>query len=301
MPSPTSNTDDRDNVSVAVDFGGTKIAVARIVADEFVDKRHIATDQAASPDAQFATIVELIDSLKGDSECVKIGVAVCGRIDAQGQWHAVNQATLRDLAAFPLQARLEAQYQSPVCVMNDGVASAWGEYVFRSRSEPVGTLLYMTVSTGIGGGLVIDGKPLVSAHGLAGHIGFMRSPLATEACHSGRAGTLETVASGTSIGRRGSTAEEPGLSGFDVYQRHLSGNAAATAVVDASAQAVAVAIADVTALLDIDLVAIGGGIGLAVGYIERVRRHLDDEPAIFRPEVFPALLGPDSALLGVVS
>ena len=301
MPSPKSNSDVRRNASLAVDFGGTKIAVARVVADEVADKRQIATNQAASPDTQLATIIDLIESLKGSNERANIGVAVCGRIDDRGRWHAVNQKTLGEMTAYPLQERLEAHFRSPVRVMNDGVASAWGEYVFRSRTETPGNLLYLTVSTGIGGGLVVGGKPLISTNGLAGHIGFMRSALATDACHSGRTATLETIASGTSIGRRGSIGRDTVLSGHEVYERHRAGDADATEIVDTSARAVAIAIADVRALLDIDVVAIGGGIGLAEGYLSRVQHHLNEEPAIFRPRVLPALLGPDSALLGVVS
>ena len=166
--------------------------------------------------------------------------------------------------------------------------------------ENIDSLLYMTVSTGVGAGLVLNGKPLQSADGLASHMGFMSSRQGTDPCGSGRTGTLESVASGTAIGRAASAATGRHMTGYDAYQAHLADDAAVSAIVDRSARAVATAIADVRALLGIQLVVIGGSVGLAEGYIERVQRHLGTEPDLFRPRLIPARLGSESALFGVV-
>jgi len=185
--------------------------------------------------------------------------------------------------------------------MNDAAAAAWGEYSFLPDKENIDAFLYVTVSTGVGGGIVLHGRPLQSASGLAGHIGFMTSCLGNEPCGSGRFATVESVASGTAIGRTASAGKDKILTGYDVFQAHLSNDKAATAIVNTSAKAVARMIADVRALIDVQLVAVGGSVGLAEGYVALVQHYLDEEPSLFRPRLMPASLGTDSALLGVLT
>lgn len=298
MPSPTSSTESR-KASIAVDLGGTKISAARITNSKIVERCNVETDQDAPPEAHLNTIVSLIEELN-EGRDASLGVAVCGRVDRQGNWHALNNNTLKGFSSFPLRAELESRLGRPVNVMNDATAAAWAEYSFCAADENIESLLYITVSTGVGGGIVLNGRPVTSANGLATHFGFMRSLFGTEACGSGRFGTIESVASGTAIGRAGSAGHDRILSGHDVYQAHLSGDENATAAVDQSASAIAKAIADVRALLGVQLVAIGGSVGLAEGYIARVQRHLEEEPELFRPRLIAARLGADSALYGVV-
>ena len=285
-------------MSIAVDFGGTKISAARISQHKIVERREEETDQNASPNSHFETIVGLIQALRKVQQS-DIGVAVCGRVDRKGHWYPVNDNTLRGFSSFPLRDKLEAHFGCPVNVMNDAVAAAWGEYSFFSEKEKIDSLLYVTVSTGVGGGIVLNGRPLISASGLAGHIGFMSSSFASESCGSGRFATLESVASGAAIGRIASAGSKENLTGHDVFQAHLSNDTEATAIVNASAKAIAKMIADVRALIDVQLVTIGGSVGMAEGYIALVQRHLDEEPPLFRPQVIPASLGADSALFGV--
>lgn len=299
MPLPTSNIE-RPVTSIAVDFGGTKILAARISEDKIQDRRRVETDQDASPENHLDTIIELVESL-GKDEQMALGVAVCGRVDTLGHWYALNNNTLRGLSSFPLRERLETHFGHSISVMNDACAAAWGEYSYLSTRDDIDTLLYITVSTGVGGGLVLNGRPLTSADGLACHLGFIRSSLGTERCGSGRFGTIESVASGTAIGRATSAAVGKSLTGYEAFQAHLSEDAVATAVVDRSASAIAEVIADVRALLGVQVVTLGGSVGLAEGYIDLVHRHLQEEPELFRPHVMAAKLGADSALFGVAS
>lgn len=298
MPSSISSTDDLDGVSIAVDFGGTKISAVRISKNEIIDRRRVETDQDAPPEAHLDTIVGLIKEL-GEGRNAHLGVAVCGRIDYLGNWHSLNNDTLKGFSSFPLRDQLEVRLGSPVNVMNDATAAAWGEFSVCAEEQQVDSMLYITVSTGVGGGIVLNRRPLISADGLAGHIGFVSSSFGTERCGSGRLGTLESVASGTAIGRAASEAGGDPLTGYDVFQAHLSNDVDATTIVDRSARAISKVIADVRALLGINLVSIGGGVGLAEGYIAMIEQHLNEEPALFRPRVLAARLGADSALFGV--
>ena len=297
MQSPTCNID-HHGTSIAVDFGGTKILAARISQNEVVERKQAATDKDASPRTHLATIIGLIKALKEEQDA-NLGVAVCGRVDRCGNWHALNNKTLKGFLSFPLRDQLESHFGCSVNVMNDAVAAAWGEYSFCAKAEDVESLLYITVSTGVGGGLVLNGRPLESADGLASHLGFMTSFFGSELCGSGRIATIESVASGTAIGRVASATGGKQLTGHEAYEAHLSGDAGATIAVYRSAEAIAKAIADVRALLGIQLVTIGGSVGLAEGYIANVQRFLDAEPELFRPRVISAQLGTDSALFGV--
>lgn len=299
MQSSTNRTD-HQGPSIAVDFGATKISAARISQNQIIERKQVATDQRATPERHLETIIELAESL-GIEEHTSIGVAVCGRVDTQGHWHTLNNNTLREFSSFPLRERLEVHFRCPVTVMNDAVAAAWGEYSLLADKQNIDAFLYVTVSTGVGGGIILNGRPLQSASGLAGHIGFMTSSLGNEQCGSGRFATIESVASGTAIGRIASAGSEKNLTGYDVFQAHLSNDKAATAIVNTSAKAIAGMIADVRALIDVQLVAIGGSVGLAEGYIALVQHYLDEEPPLFRPRVIPAKLGTDSALFGVLT
>lgn len=300
MPSPTNNSSDDEQVSIAVDFGGTKTAAARLVGPRIVERLQIETIAAATPDEHFGSFIGLIDNLRIDST-TSLGVAVSGRVDKLGRWSTMNNETFNGFSEYPLQEALQAQFDRRVTVMNDGVAASWGEYNCLSVQDRPDSFLYITVSTGVGGGLILNSRPFISEQGLAGHLGFLTSRLASSNCGSGRTATLESVASGTAIGRDGSTDEDTPSTGRNVYERHAAGDEDATAVVERSAKAIATAIADVRALLDIPLFAIGGSVGLADGYIDLVRQYLEDEPTLFRAQIVPAKLGADSALIGVVS
>ena len=289
---------DRETTSITVDFGGTKISAARILDDAIVDRRKVATDQEAAPQVHLETIAGLIEDL-GVEQDAGLGVAVCGRVDCHGNWRTLNNSTLKGFSTFPLRAELEARFDRPVNIVNDAIAAAWGEYCRLVTEEPVESLLYITVSTGVGGGIVVNGRPLTSADGLATHLGFTTSFLGSERCGSGRFGTLESVAAGTAIARAGAAASGQDMSGYGVYQAHLAGESFATTAVDRSAHAIAKAIADVRALLGVQVAVIGGSVGSAEGYIDLVRRHIDEEPELFRPRIEPARLDSDSALYGV--
>ncbi|PIE07033.1 MAG: N-acetylmannosamine kinase [Rhodobacterales bacterium] len=284
---------------LAVDFGGTKIAATRLREGEVDGAREVATDGDATPAAQLDAIEDLLASLalKPDD---RVGVAVAGRVDAAGRWHALNTETLAQITRVPLRAALSARLSRPVRVENDATAAAIGEYHF-GAGRGTRNFAFLTVSTGVGGGLILDGRPVVSASGLAGHVGFTTSTLADRRCGSGRMNTVESRASGRAIAAYAAAAGYPGLSAKQVYEANLSGEGWARALIDTSAAAVAELCANLKSLIDPDRIAIGGSIGLAEGYIDRVRAHLAGEPEIFRVPVVPTGLGRASALYGVLA
>src|SRR5690606_36733386 len=127
-----------------------------------------------------------------------LGVAVAGRIDREGCWHAVNTATLSAIKAAPLRPMLRERFGARVSAINDAAAAGLAESRF-GAGQDASNYACLTVSTGVGGGLVLGGKLVDSNNGLAGHLGFSSSPLSGVPCGSGRLGTVESVAGGRAI------------------------------------------------------------------------------------------------------
>ena len=119
-------------------------------------------------------------------------------------------------------------------------------------------------------------------------------------CGSGRDNTVESVASGRALAANAAALGHVGLTGKQVYAAHLAGKTGASNLVANSAAAIAELSSNLKAVLDIDAVIIGGGVGLADGYVGLVDEHMQAEPELFRPATRRAALAENSALLGVL-
>lgn len=282
----------------AADLGGTKTAVARIEDGQVADRLLVTTDPDAGPDAQITAIAEQLAHL-GYSNDAALGVAVAGRVDRAGIWHAVNQGTLTAVQNVPLATMLTTRLGDTTC-LNDAAAAALAEGVFGAgrRSE---SFAYLTVSTGVGGGLVIGNRLLSSANGLAGHIGFVSSRFASGPCGSGRMATVESIAGGRGIAAAAAASGHENMDARAVFAAADEGQDWADRIIETSATAVAALIGDLTAILGLNTVAMGGSIGLAPGYIDRVQSALNDEPTLFRPQLVHAELGHDGPLIGALA
>lgn len=281
----------------AVDLGGTKLAAARLEAGQVVARAQTATDGGAGPEAQIAAMAELLERL-GHQRGAPLGVAVTGRLGRDGCWGAVNTGTLRRVADVPLAGMLAARFGA-ARALNDAAAAAWAEHQL-GAGRGSENFLYLTVSTGVGGGLVLGRRLLDSGNGLAGHVGFVSSPDARDLCGSGRRGTVESIAGGRALAAAAAAAGHPGRDARGVFAAAAAGDAWAEELVACSARAIACLVADLTAALGLERVALGGSIGLAPGYLDRVQTALAQEPPLFQPELCAAALGQDSALTGAL-
>jgi len=284
---------------LAVDFGGTKIAAARLLHGEIQKQVAAKTDGDADAPTQVRAITGLLDQLEvRDSDA--IGVAVAGRVTGKGVWHPVNSATLAQFESLALADILSTRYNRDVRVLNDAVSTAIGEHL-AGAGRGFDRIGFLTISTGVGGGFVLDGTPLISDSGLAGHVGFTTSRLATDHCGSGRAKTVESIASGRAIARAAAAAGHPGIDAKAVFHAHLNGKSWAKDIIHTSANTVAELVANLKAMLDLDIVLLGGSIGLAPGYLALIDGFLKDEPPLFRPRLELAALGLRGAFFGVLT
>lgn len=282
----------------AVDLGGTKLAAARIESGAVVARAQVQTDGSATPESQVAAIAGILDAV-GFVPGAALGVAVTGRLDKSGHWHAVNTGTLSQIGGYDLRGAILARFGPATCC-NDAAAAALAESRFGAGRD-AGNFAYLTISTGVGGGLVLGGHLLESANGLAGHVGFVGSRFSQNPCGSGRHATVESIAGGRAIAAAALVSSHEPTDARAVSMAARGGEPWAEAILKRSASAVAALIGDLCAILGLDAVAIGGSIGLSEGYIARLQTAMETEPPLFRVPIRAATLGQDAPLLGALT
>lgn len=286
---------------LALDLGGTTTRAA-LVRGGRVEQRSVApTPAREGPEAAVAVAAELLAPFVGrvDAVCV----AATGRVH-DGRVSAVNRATLPGWDEFPLARALAELTGLPVRVVNDAHAATWGEARF-GAGRGARDFAFVTVSTGIGAGVVAEGRLLRGARGLAGHLGFWSlvgdGVAGSVGAPDGGRTVLEHLASGTGIARAGSAACGEPLGTRDVFERAAHGDTRARTVVQEAVDTLARALVDLRWLIDPERVAVGGSVGLAPGYLVALREALmrlePDDPLA----VVAAQLGADAGLLGAAA
>ncbi|OWJ68045.1 N-acetylmannosamine kinase [Inquilinus limosus] len=277
-------------MTTVVDLGGTKIAAARVAGASVLERRQAPTPR----DGKFESLVDSVAALVAGWADGPVGVATTGLV-RDGRLSATNPGTLPVPPDSPLVAALQDRLGVPVRAVNDAQAAAWGEFR-HGAARGVGSMVFLTVSTGVGGGLVLDGELRVGPGGLAGHLGHVVAVPGGPLCGCGRRGCVEAVASGRALAAAATEAFGEEMDAPALFRR---ADPAASALIDRAAAAIARLLADLKAALDLDLAVIGGGVGLADGFLGRVDQALAAEPRQFRLPLRPAALGHDAGLIGM--
>src|SRR5471030_930931 len=279
-------------MGLALDIGGTKMAAAMVdESGQLSERQQIATPRGDA--AHLAAALEtLISPFRQRVDFV--AVASTGIIH-QGTLTALNPANLGGLAGFPLHECIQSIAALPCVLLNDGQAAAWAEY--QALQNECDNALFVTVSTGVGGGIVWNKKLLVGQHGLAGHIGHTCGDPMGPLCGCGRRGCAEGVASGTAMSAATQGWPQP-VSAAEVFEMARAGHELAESIVQRSATVIASLLADMHIALDLDGAILGGSVGLAEGYLKRVTQSQTALPEIYRLPVQAASHRQDSGLLG---
>ncbi|MEM9201182.1 MAG: ROK family protein [Actinomycetota bacterium] len=276
---------------LAVDIGGTKVEVGVVdVEDGVVERRRAASTGAADGEALFRRVTELIDEVMatGAADHTPVcGVGCGGPMRPGGEGVSpLNIAVWRD---FPLRQRLAEHTGLPVFVDNDAKALALAE-AWKGRARGVDNFVGMVVSTGVGGGIVLDGRLLDGEAGNAGHIGhILVEPNGTQTPGHIR-GVLEAEASGTAIAHR---TGRPAADANDEERTR-------------AATMVGRAVGSVANLLDLRLAVVAGSVALGYGDdFFRVAQAEIDRIATLQHSVgtviVPAALGADGPLIGAAA
>lgn len=271
-------------LALAIDLGGTKVDAALVDDDGAVVTgtvhRAPTGRDAARDDVARAIVRVAADALAGlgDDRLAGIGIGSAGPVDlGQGAITPLNLPALAGLPIVSLVQKLRPDV--PVRLALDGACIALAEH-WRGAAAGARNLLAMVVSTGVGGGLIIDGSPVTGISGNAGHIGQLRlrkrapgAPVTD--------GTLEALASGPSAVAWARAEGWAGSSGEQLAQGYAAADPIAVAAVSRSAGAVGEAIANVATLLNLEIVVIAGGFAkVADDYLDLVRASAQ-EAAVF--------------------
>ena len=182
---------------IAVDLGGTQIRVALCDAQGRIVNHVKKPVAAANADALFGRIVESIRQVAGETSIRGIGLGAPGPLDP---WRGIilQAPNLAGMINFPMKEKLEKEFRVPVAVGNDANLAALGEHRL-GAGRGVAHLIYMTISTGIGGGIIADNQLFLGARGFAGEVGHQTLDAYGPRCNCGNVGCLEVLASGPEI------------------------------------------------------------------------------------------------------
>ena len=267
---------DPDDLVLGLDVGGTKLAAGIVAGDGRVLSLRIAPSRAEEgPEMMIARHLELGREAVEESgvpwESIRaVGIACGGPLDPIAGI-IESPPNLPDWVDVPLVATVSAALDRPAVVDNDATAGAVAEYWFGAgRSRGVRHLVYLTISTGVGGGLILDGHVYRGAAGNAGELGHLTVDYRGRQCGCGRRGCLEAYASGTNIARRVVEAlaggedsvlrELPEVTARDVALAAAEGDALASRIWDETTSILASAVANILDVFNPELIVLGGGV-----------------------------------------
>lgn len=270
-------------LTAGVDIGGTKVAAGVVDEQGRVLARQRRLTPSRDPRAVEATIVDVVQTLRRDHEIAAVGIGAAGFVDADRS--RVLFAPHLAWRNEPLRAAITGALDLPVVVENDANAAAWAEWRFGAgRGQQ--RLVCVTLGTGIGGGIVIDGKVLDGANRLAGEWGhnpfpFRDEPGQGEQCYCGRIDCIETIISGPALARDYEDADGDEITAIEVWARADAGDETAKRLTDRWVERLAMALATVVNVIDPDAIVLGGG-------LSNVERLYADLPARIAANAFNA-------------
>lgn len=293
-------------LTLCLDIGGTKIAAA--LADTvgaLVYRAQRPTPATGTAEQVWDVVAAMIaDAMLAAGGTVdSVGIASAGPIDLNSG--TVSPINIGSWRGFPLRDRVAAAVPDvPVQLGGDGVCMALGEH-WRGAGRGARYLLGMVVSTGVGGGLVLDGSPYLGRTGNAGHVGHVVVEDAGRPCSCGGRGCVETVASGPSMvrwARENGWSAPLGAGAKELADAAAAGDVLAMQAFRRGATALAAMIASVGAVCDLNLVVIGGGVAKSGNLLfDPLRAALADYARLdflAGLRLLPAELGGDAGLVG---
>lgn len=303
-------------ITVGIDVGGTKIAGALVSeTGEILMSLKVPTPAESTSDLIDA-VVEMVNELRAGQEIKAVGVAIAGFIDA-AQSEVIYSPNL-SLRNEPLKAKLEAKLGVDVFVENDANAAGWAEYRF-GEGQGSKHMMMITVGTGVGGAIVANGQLFRGGFGIGAELGHTNFIPEGKICGCGQHGCLEKYASGTALLEAAKALAASGtaegarlaeleaavgeLTGTEVYQAITESDPGALRLLTELGTNIGKAVASFAAILDPQMLVIGGGLSVAGELLLKPIReaYLEHLPARgYRPEmtIVAASLINDAGVVG---
>jgi glucokinase len=300
------------DIWLAFDFGGTKLTAVSITTASLQSESPawLAQQRRLSPpkgDVQFdmSTMIEMGQALAADHTVVGIGVSFGGPVDYTAGIVRLSHH-VSGWEKMPLQTVLQEAFSAPIIrIDNDANAAALGEWRF-GAGQGVDSLLYVTVSTGVGGGWILHKRPFRGHNSMAGEIGHTVVDPNGPLCLCGKRGCVERLASGPYMAQ--DLAAKMGipddtLTGIDVAEMAKQGNGDAQQILLRGAWALGVGIGNAANLINPHRVVLGGGVTKSGDQWWQTVRQTAAETALaeISLEIVPAQFGDDAPLWGAVA
>ncbi len=245
---------------IGIDLGGTNVRVAKVTSDgEVLNQVKGPSYAMESAEVIMNNIIDLIKQIPAYEECYGIGIGVPGPVDTQ-RGVMVLSSNIPALKEYPIPAKLTREFNMPVYMDNDANVAGLAEALV-GAGKGKGIVYYTTLSTGIGGALIINGKVLSGKHGHAGEIGNMIIDRNREKVSHLNAGCIECEASGPAITRKGNALLNASINhAGEVFELADNGNEMAEKIVDDACADLAVMYSLIAHVVDPDCFILGGGL-----------------------------------------
>ena len=306
---------------LAIDLGGTKIITA-IISDQgqILTREYCLTLAEEGPPSVINRMLSAIDHLLSVksmdlSQLDSISVAVAGAIDFD-QGLVTSSPNLPGWQDIPLRDTIKEKYGVNTFLINDASAAALGEHCF-GAGKGIRNLIYLTVSTGIGGGIIINGELYLGACGSAGEIGHMTIDVNGPRCSCGNIGCLETLASGTAVAREAARRISQGersslteivsgkiedITAEKVDVAAVGGDSLAAEVISQAATYLGIGMVNLVNIFNPEMIIVGGGMAKMGDRLLNPARRVVMERAFQLPAqavcIVPAQLGEDAGVIG---
>lgn len=287
-------------MNIGIDLGGHTLSAALVTDDStIVKKKEIKTPSGRNTSDVIQAIQNMIEELAYGQVCRSVGIGVPGMLDSQRE-HICKLPNFPGWEGLNIRKDMGKRFPFPIFIENDANCYALGEGK-AGKARGIRNFVVFTLGTGIGGGIVCDGKLITGAHGMAGELGHIATGSMEMICGCGAFGHLETVSAADGI------EGEAGKAGFpqDLVRlwkaRHENG---IKPVWDRALHSLARAIASVIHILDPELIILGGGISRAEGFESELQPFLQKYISpVFLPylKIETSTLGNDAALIGAAS
>lgn len=256
-----------------VDIGGTKIAVAAVSVDgKILARTELETQAAQGAPRVIARLAQALHSIAPPEPLLGIGIGCTGPVDPR-TGHVMNPYTLPTWDDVDLVSPLAAEFNTPVVLENDCDAAALGEF-WQGAAQGTQHAVYVTVGTGIGAGLILQGKLYRGASMVVGEFGHTTIDYAGTACYCGSHGCLEMYAAGPAIAKAyQSKTGASQATAREVIQAAIRGDPAAVGVIDRAAYYLGIGLSNLISLLAPDVIVLGGGV---MEHVELFQRTLRD-------------------------
>ena len=301
--------------AIGIDLGGTQVRAALVEGGTLLTRAAEPTDVVGGPEAVLRQIAGLIERVSPEGQPVQaIGVCSPGPLDSE-TGTILNIPTLPGWDGLPLRDILAERTGLPVALENDGIAAAFGEWR-HGAGRGLQHLVYVTVSTGIGGGVIVDGRLLHGRRGMAGHVGHLPLGADGPACSCGASGCFEALASGRALGAAARKAvrgqpeslmlgrDPHHLTARDVVEAARAGDGLALRLLALEAQWLGLGFVALLHLYSPEAIVMGGGVAEGFDLLEAeiqatIRKRA---MAAFREvPVVKAGLGGNSGLIGAAA